>query len=180
MIRRRMLPRCTTWINSSYLKTNPTMKNIILVAALATSFAASAPTSGKFTALSFNVAGLPQILQGNEVPGDKTANSKLIGSYFAKYGYDLIHVQEDFNYHASIYETDNHPARSATSGGVPFGSGLNTLSNYNWINYQRVKWNTCSDASGSDCLTPKGFTFMRWNPSEGVFIDVYNLHADAG
>jgi hypothetical protein len=57
---------------------------------------------------------------------------------------------------------------------------LNTISDYSWVDYRRIKWNTCSDASGSDCLTPKGFTFMRWNPSEGVFIDVYNLHADAG
>jgi hypothetical protein len=156
------------------------MKSVILSVALAASVANAAATSGKFTALSYNVAGLPQILQGNEVPGDKTENSKLIGSLFAKYGYDIIHVQEDFNYHASIYETDNHPVRTATSGGVPFGSGLNTLSNYNWTNFQRIKWATCSDASSNDCLTPKGFTFMRWNPSEGVFIDVYNLHADAG
>jgi hypothetical protein len=156
------------------------MKNIILAAALAANVAIAAPTSGKFTALSFNVAGLPQILQGNEVPGDKTENSKLIGSLFAKYGYDIIHVQEDFNYHASIYETDNHAFRTATSGGVPFGSGLNTLSTGNWVGFQRIKWATCSDASSNDCLTPKGFTFMRWNPSEGVFIDVYNLHADAG
>jgi hypothetical protein len=29
-------------------------------------------------------------------------------------------------------------------------------------------------------LTPKGFTFMRWNPADGVFIDFYNVHADAG
>jgi hypothetical protein len=156
------------------------MKNIILSLALVTSSVLGAPTSGKLTALSFNVAGLPQILQGNDVPGDKTDNSRQIGRYFAQYDYDLIHVQEDFNYHAYIYETDDHPYRTATSGGVPFGSGLNTISNYNWTNYARIKWNTCSDASGSDCLTPKGFTFMRWNPSEGVFIDVYNLHADAG
>ena len=91
------------------------MKNFILTTALAASVANAAATSGKFTALSYNVAGLPQILQGNEVPGDKTENSKLIGSLFAKYGYDIIHAQEDFNYHASIYETDNHVARTATS-----------------------------------------------------------------
>jgi hypothetical protein len=156
------------------------MKNPILTIALATRLALAAPTTGKFTALSYNVAGLPQILQGNDVPGDKTDNSKQIGAYFAKYDYDLIHIQEDFNYHASIYASDSHPERTATSGGVPFGSGLNTISNYNWINYSRVKWNTCSDASGSDCLTPKGFTFMRWTVSTGAYIDVYNLHADAG
>jgi hypothetical protein len=47
------------------------------------------------------------------------------------------------------------------------------------MDFTRVKWNTCSDASGNDCLTPKGFTFMRMMVADGV-IDFYNLHADAG
>jgi hypothetical protein len=82
------------------------MKNTFLAVAFAAAdLAHSAPTNGKFTALSYNVAGLPQILQGNDIPGDKTDNSRQIGSKFAQLGYDLIHVQEDFNYHAAIYET---------------------------------------------------------------------------
>ena len=63
---------------------------------------------------------------------------------------------------------------------MPFGSGLNTLSNFDWVGFTRVKWNTCSNASGADCLTPKGYTFMRARVDEGVYVDVYNLHADAG
>jgi hypothetical protein len=55
---------------------------------------ATAATSGDLTVLSMNVAGLPPILNGNDVPGDKTTNSLLIGTYFAKYGYDIINVQE--------------------------------------------------------------------------------------
>jgi hypothetical protein len=133
-----------------------------------------------FNILTFNVAGLPAILNNNEVPGDKTTNTASIGKNFAAYNFSLIHVQEDFNYHATLYANDNHPYRTATSGGVPFGSGLNTLSNFDWIDFERVKWDTCSDASGADCLTPKGFTFMRLKVDEGVWIDVYNLHADAG
>jgi hypothetical protein len=43
-----------------------------------------------------------------------------------------------------------------------------------------VKWNTCSDASGADFLTLKGSTFMCAIIDEGVYIDFYNLHADAG
>lgn len=70
------------------------MKSAIAVAAIFATSAHAIATSGKFTALSFNVAGLPQILQGNEVNGSKTDNSGLIGTYFAKYGYDLIHLQE--------------------------------------------------------------------------------------
>ncbi|KAE8373409.1 Endonuclease/exonuclease/phosphatase [Aspergillus bertholletiae] len=139
-----------------------------------------AATSGQFDVLSFNVAGLPAILNGNEVPGDKTQNSEAIGAKFAEYGYDVIHVQEDFNYHAHIYKTDNHPYRTATSGGAAIGSGLNTLANYPWVDFERVKWATCSDASGADCLTPKGFTTMRVRFDEGVYVDFYNMHTDAG
>ncbi|KAI0900672.1 mannose-binding lectin [Annulohypoxylon nitens] len=141
---------------------------------------ALAATSGEFKILSMNVAGLPEFLNSNEVPGDKTTNSEEIGTKFAEYDYDIIHVQEDFNYHAYIYSTDTHPYRTATSGGVPFGSGLNTLANFDWIDFDRVKWATCSDASENDCLTPKGYTFMRAIIDDGVYVDVYNLHADAG
>ncbi|KAE8151659.1 Endonuclease/exonuclease/phosphatase [Aspergillus avenaceus] len=141
---------------------------------------ALAATSGQFNVLSFNVAGLPAIFNGNEVPGDKTENSEQMGAKFTEYDYDVIHVQEDFNYHAHIYKTDQHPYRTATSGGAGIGSGLNTLANYPWVGFERVKWETCSDASGSDCLTPKGFTSMRVRFHEGVYVDFYNLHADAG
>jgi hypothetical protein len=170
------------------------------MAATLSSSVSAAATSGDFNILSFNVAGLPAILNDNAVPGDKATNAGTIGSLFAKYDYDVIHVQEDmcplkplfnhvtaktnfpehFNYHAYIYATDDHPYRTATSGGAAIGSGLNTLSNFDWIDFAREKWGTCSDASGADCLTPKGFTFMRLILEEGVYIDFYNLHADAG
>ncbi|KAI1812015.1 endonuclease/Exonuclease/phosphatase [Poronia punctata] len=159
-----------------------TMKNsvtaLLLVGTSAT--VAAAVTSGSFNVLSMNVAGLPAFLNNNGVPGDKKTNSELIGSKLGEYAYDLIHLQEDFNYHAYVYKTDTHPHRTSTSGGVPFGSGLNTLANNNWVDFTRVKWSECSDASEFDCLTPKGFTLMRYEISEGVYVDAYNVHADAG
>lgn len=63
---------------------------------------ADTATSGDFSILSFNVAGLPAILQDNDESGDKTTNSELIGTYFSAYDFDVIQVQEDFNYHAYI------------------------------------------------------------------------------
>ncbi|GFG23225.1 uncharacterized protein Mb0912 [Aspergillus udagawae] len=154
------------------------MRSFLLL--LGAGIPALAATAGEFNVLSFNVAGLPPILNGNDVPGDKTENSRQIGKKFAEYGYDVIHVQEDFNYHAYIYETDNHPYRTPTSGGAAIGSGLNTLSNFQFTNFVRTKWGTCSNAEGADCLTPKGFTSMRVRVDEGVYVDFYNLHADAG
>jgi hypothetical protein len=41
-----------------------------------------------------NVAGLPTILNTNDTRGDKATNEAAIGSRFAEYGYDVIHVQE--------------------------------------------------------------------------------------
>jgi hypothetical protein len=55
---------------------------------------ALAATSGEFNVLTMNVAGLPAILQDNDVPGDKATNAGTIGSKFAEYGYDIINVQE--------------------------------------------------------------------------------------
>lgn len=145
-------------------------------------FAALACADGEFNVLSFNVAGLPEILQSNGESLDKTTATTQIGKKFSELRdqLDVIHVQEDFNYHATLYKYDDHPYRTATSGGVPFGSGLNTLSNYNWVDFSRTKWNKCSDASESDCLTPKGFTHMRMELESGVYISMINLHADAG
>jgi len=105
---------------------------------------AGAQTAGSFNVMTFNVAGLPEILNGNDVPGDKTDNTARIGQLFTEYGIDLIHVQEDFNYHATLYENDKHPYRTPTSGGVPIGSGLNSLSNFPYSDFERVKWNECS------------------------------------
>lgn len=63
---------------------------------------AAAVTSGDLSILSFNVAGLPGLIQGNGETGDKTENTKLIGALLSDYDFDLIHVQEDFNYHAAL------------------------------------------------------------------------------
>lgn len=157
------------------------MWSTLSILALSTSINhALAQASGTFNTLTFNVAGLPEILNGNDVPGDKSANTARIGQLFTRYNISLIHVQEDFNFHATLYANDKHPFRTPTSGGVPFGSGLNTLSNYEYAGFERVKWKECSNTDSADCLTPKGFTFMRVKFAEGIWIDAYNLHADAG
>ncbi|RFN44610.1 hypothetical protein FIE12Z_11154 [Fusarium flagelliforme] len=156
----------------------PSVPSQLLVSTLALSSLCLGQKTGKFNFLTYNVAGLPDIFNGNDVPGDKKTNSNLIGTALAVQKFDIVHMQEDFNYHAYIYATDNHPERTPTSGGVPFGDGLNTVANYPWTGFTRKKWNKCNLNSG-DCLTPKGFSFMRMKVG-GVEVDLYNLHADAG
>src|SRR5437879_5289585 len=128
-------------------------------------------TGGSFSVLTYNVAGLPEGLSSSH----PAANTPLIGARLGDY--DVVHVQEDFNYHAALYAADQHPYRTPTSGGAGIGDGLNTLSDYPHYEFARVTWNACN---GTDCLTPKGFTWSRIRLAEGVYIDVYNLHANAG
>ncbi|MGW7425592.1 jacalin-like lectin [Streptomyces sp. NPDC054813] len=143
----------------------------------ATATPAAAAGSGTFSVLTYNVAGLPESLSSASTPRDTSTTE--IGRRIAPY--DIVNVQEDFNYHAYLYSTDTHPYRTATSGGAGIGSGLNTVSDYAWDgdDFERVGWNSCQLDSG-DCLTPKGFTFMRERLAEGVYVDFYNLHTNAG
>ena len=138
---------------------------------------AAAADSGTFSVLSYNVAGLPEGLSSAPTPRDTATTA--IGGRLGPY--DIVHVQEDFNYHANLYAADSHPYRTPTSGGAGIGSGLNTLSDipYDTDDFERVGWNSCQYDSG-DCLTPKGFTFMRERLAEGVYVDFYNVHTNAG
>jgi endonuclease/exonuclease/phosphatase family metal-dependent hydrolase len=120
--------------------------------------------------ITYNVAGLPALLSSSE----PEINTPMIGPLLSDF--DVVHVQEDFNYHAALYANDVHPFRSETSGGVPFGDGLNTLSNFAFFELARTKWSACN---GTDCLTPKGFSYTRLRLSEGVYLDLYNAHPNA-
>ncbi|KDN79047.1 endonuclease [Streptomyces olindensis] len=136
----------------------------------ASSAPAAATDSGSFDVLTYNIAGLPLGLGDS----DPETNTPLIGQRLGPY--DIVNVQEDFNYHASLYANDKHPYRTATSGGAAFGDGLNTLSNHSFEDFQRVRWNQCT---GTNCLTPKGFSLARVRLAEGVFVDLYNVHTNA-
>ncbi|MBG7698889.1 endonuclease/exonuclease/phosphatase family protein [Streptomyces sp. MC1] len=131
---------------------------------------AQAAEPGNFSVLTYNVAGLPEGLSSSH----PATNTPLISPRLA--GYDIVNVQEDFNYHAALYAGDDHPHRTATSGGAGIGDGLNTLSRYPFEDFERVKWKDCT---GTNCLTPKGFTLARVRLAEGVYVDVYNAHPNA-
>lgn len=133
------------------------------------SFAAS----GSFSTLSYNVAGLLEPFSSAET--DRQEATEIISCYVNEF--DFVNVQEDFNYHAALYDTCNtHPYRSPTTGGMGVGSGLNTMSRFAYEDWERVSWDDCN---GVDCLTPKGFTLARTRLAEGIFVDIYNLHTQA-
>ncbi|NIJ54510.1 endonuclease [Dyadobacter arcticus] len=128
--------------------------------------------SGNLSVISYNIAGLPQII--SSATTDRAASTEEIGRKLNRF--DIAHVQEDFNYNRFLYRASEHNFRTITKGKVLFGDGLNTLSKFPIHNVKRIKWNDCS---GADCLTPKGFTYSQLEIAKGVFIDFYNVHANA-
>ncbi|WP_170982760.1 endonuclease [Dyadobacter frigoris] len=129
--------------------------------------------AGAFTVITYNIAGLPEFI--SSAVTKRSSSIAEIGEKLNRF--DIAHVQEDFNYNKYLYNSGNtHPFRTENKGKVPFGDGLNTLSNFPVHDLQRIRWKDCS---GTDCLTPKGFSFSRIEVAKDIFIDFYNVHANA-
>lgn len=129
-------------------------------------------TKGEVTVLTYNIAGLPEWISAAKTP--RAFSIQRIGGLINDF--DIVNIQEDFNYNKFLYQENRHPYRTTSMGGVPFGDGLSTLSKYPIIQFHRVAWKDCN---GADCLTPKGFSCARIQLAKDVFLDVYNVHATA-
>jgi hypothetical protein len=151
--------------------------------------------AGEFLALTYNVAGLPEGISGSE----PTINTPLIGPLLN--GYDLVLLQESWQtpnpnpfpnlrvFHEILAAASLHPFKSVPAEQPlqmdPFrltaflADGLNRFSQFPFEPVVRVPWNGC-DNTAADCLALKGFSFTRMTLTEGVTVDVYNLHMEAG
>jgi hypothetical protein len=162
---------------------------------------AQAERTGTFRALTYNVAGLPEPLSGSEPAINTVLISPLLNDY------DLVLVQEDWVdpvppvppfdfYHDDLISQVDHPYLS-TPASPPLGTdptrptaliadGLNRLSRFSFGDITRVRWTNCfggadtSDGGAADCLAQKGFEVARTTFADGVEVDVYNLHGEAG
>lgn len=130
--------------------------------------------------LNYNVAGLPKLF-GNAAE-DVEANQKQIGEILAERGYDIIAVQEDFGYHKALAAgLTGYPYTTIHSGGVPGGDGMNLWSAYPLYNETRETWETAYGVieDGADEMTPKGILYTVVDLGDGVYLDLYDIHADA-
>lgn len=155
--------------------------------------AAKEKQTGTFTAVTLNVDGLPKKILFVDLNADGPGEdgTKAISQKMATYGWDLIGVSEDFNYHTELMSglTDYS---CGTYGGKVSGlsnstDGLNLL----WKNSvtvsgeSRIKWNdnyasgTFGTGNGADTMITKGYRFYQATMAEGVVVDVYILHMDA-
>ena len=168
----------------------------------ATTSATTAGPSGEFVMLSYNVAGLPEALSGSE----PAINTPIIGPKLN--AFDLVLLQESWKtpepnplaplrvYHEDLEAAADFPHRS-TPATQPLGSnphrpealladGLNRFSRLSFDEVTRVAWTGCfggmdrSDHGAGDCLATKGFSVATTELADGVELDVYNLHGEAG
>ena len=162
--------------------------------------------SGRFTVLSYNVAGLPQEIS-SENPKE---HLPLISPRLEPY--DVVLTQEDFdwwrslldsfdfvNYHERLRAQVTHRHRSQRHPGPEaagvdestrplqqVGDGLGLLSRFPIDERARIAWKGCfggldtSDGGAGDCLAMKGFSHTTLTLAPGAEVDVYNLHGEAG
>lgn len=157
---------------------------------------------GEITALAYNVAGLPDILSGS----NPEQNTELIGPLLNDF--DLVLLQESWKspdpnpmaptrvYHEILEGHSTHAHRSDMAP-QPLGSnperpsalladGLGFFSDHPMGPVTRVAWSDCfggadtSDGGAADCLAMKGFAVTTVTLADGVEVDVYDLHAEAG
>lgn len=154
---------------------------VILSGCMIFASAESEASTGTLNVVSFNVDGLPvpSFLSSTGRPPLKA--TKIIAEQLNAADCDILCAQEDFNFHRTLLSNLDMDYSTLTSGGAGVGDGLNIFSKYPIYNVQRVEWDSAYGvfANGSDELTPKGILYCCIEVSDGVFIDVYTLHADA-
>jgi hypothetical protein len=145
--------------------------------------------------LSYNIRGLPPFPPFVE---DRTAEIAEIATRLEDYhtaggnidGIDSVVLLQEL-FHQAYYDTItsgatvSYPFITAkdAGGSLNIGDGLNMLADYSSTGFTRVQWDSCFGSGldgGADCDTNKGFSVARFEIGTGLFVDVYNLHADAG
>lgn len=180
------------------------MKQILLTLALSVGIVttAAAQQQEQFSIVTLNVDGLPQKIWFANVNADGpgSAGSVRIGQYLQKKGYDLVFVQEDFNYHEELTILLENDYRFDTwSGDVGVdGHSIDLLHLQNhrfecdglgafWKNAisvtdtQRTEWEKSFGkfSHAADEMVTKGFRRYDVTLPSGTQLIVYNMHMDA-
>ena len=137
--------------------------------------------TGTMKIVNYNVDGLPIPAFATSENRDPLECSKKIPDVLNALDADIIAVQEDFNFHNIHKKGIDLPYKTLHSGVIPFGDGMNFFSRYPMYNVAREAWDETYGVLDScgDQLTPKGFLCASMEISDGVYVDVYDLHADA-
>lgn len=182
------------------------MKRILLMVVAAmmaiVNVSAQEEAAEQFSVATLNVDGLPQkilvVKLNPDGPGD--VGTARIGKYLQKKGYDLLMLQEDFNYHGvlSVWLEDDYKMDewSGDVGVEGYKIDLLHLQNHRfacdgllgcWKNdltvtsTDRTAWtsNFGKFSHANDEMVTKGFRRYDVTLRSGTRIVVYNMHMDA-
>lgn len=141
----------------------------------------SAPASGSFAALSYNIHGLPFFITGD----DTLARLRKIAPRLADY--EVVGLQEDFidRGHALLMGVATQRTRlrfDGTGSRRLFGSGLTLLAQARAVTHHHEHYEHCNGRidGASDCFATKGLQMVRLQLAPGAEVDVYNSHLEAG
>lgn len=140
------------------------------------------PGSGSLRVLSYNVHGLPPAITGDDTAGRLDQIGGLLD------GWDAVGLQEDFDdaNHQVMVDQTAYPHTERFDAIVDeqrvYGSGLSFLSTLAVDDRHEEHFTQCVGVidSSSDCLASKGFQMVRLSLADGLTIDVYNSHFEAG
>lgn len=160
---------------------------------------------GEFSLLSYNVAGLPAEISKEHPDVNIPLISPLLNDFdvvLTQEDFDWwkpggLADGLDFNeYHERLGADATHEFRSEVHPGpeavdlaadryelLQIGDGLGILSRLPISGNTRVPWTECYggfDTGASDCLAMKGFSMVTLELADGVTVDLYNLHGEAG
>ena len=143
--------------------------------------ACQADREGTLSALTYNVHGLPPEITGDDTASRIAAIAPLLNDF------DLVGLQEDFDddNHAMLSSASEYPQERRFADILPervYGSGLAVFSNFEEAAFHHEHYETCHGIleSASDCLASKGFQVIRLVLGEGLELDVFNSHFEAG
>jgi endonuclease/exonuclease/phosphatase (EEP) superfamily protein YafD len=122
--------------------------------------------------LSYNVHGLP----GFAVDDDPAARMPQISARLERY--DVALLQEDWSWSAELDAAASHRSKARTA----FRSGLASFARAPLVARSAEPFGVCSGWLGgaNDCLADKGFLRVSLALADGVAVDFWNLHLDAG
>ena len=139
------------------------------------------PVIGTLKIVDFNVDGLPvPSFLSSSGKNVFTSADSIIG-FLNEHSCDILMMQENFNLYKKYTDSLDMPYITASSGGAGVGDGLGIASKMPVYNVAHIPWDSAYGIfnAGSDELTPKGFLSVTLELGEGIYIDVYTLHADA-
>lgn len=170
-----------------------------------TTEASNEAAGGEFSLLSYNVAGLPVEISKEHPDVNIPLISPLLNDFdvvITQEDFDWwkpggLADGLDFNeYHERLGADATHEHRSEAHPGpeavdlaadryelLQIGDGLGVLSRFPISGNTRVPWTQCEggfDGGASDCLAMKGFSVTTLELADGVTVDLYNLHGEAG